>query len=198
MDFNIDLPPPEEEEIAGEREQLTGRLNRVRRLDMIVTTIIVMVTSTLLAFAVYWFTNNIKYAAISAVVYPVISVVLSLFGITTNTGFRSAAREIIELNNNLISLKPVPGSNPDIDELSSKYEEIRNYVDRVREMGRDFVNGELAVFWAWDAGTQAEAVKARSFVDQARESIKGGKEEKKQAEREKRDDDIEGFVLDDE
>ena len=193
MDFYIDAPPPTDDEIVRERDLLSEQIKGVKMKDMIVTAIIVIATSTVVAFAVYWLSDSVKYAAISASIYPLISVVLNLLGVTTNTGFRSATMQLIELNNNLINLKPVASDNPDIEDLRSKYPEIASYVDKVREMNRDFVNGELASFWEYDAGTQAKTARARNWVNKARKSReKAGKQpvEKEQ--------EFDGFVLDDE
>ena len=190
MDFYIDAPPPLQEDIDREKQLLDERIHSVKTKDMILTAIIVIFTSTVVALMVYWLTNSIKFAAISASIYPVISIVLNLFGITTNTGFRSATMRLIELNNSYISLKPVAGDNADIPDLAGKYKEIASYVEKVRASGRDFVNGELAMFWEFDAGTQAKTARARNWVNKARGSI--DMEEGEQGQ----DDDTDGFVLD--
>lgn len=194
MEFNIDLPPPEENDIIREREVVTEKLRKVHNRDLIVTSILVLVTSTIVALAVFWFSGSIKYAAIASAIYPIISVVLHLVGVTGSTGFRSAALQMVELNNSLIALKPIPGGNADIQDLSSKYESISEYVAKVEALGRDFVNAELAMFWEWDTSTQAKTARARDYVHKARESIvaeENGKEKKND------DEAIEGFVLDD-
>lgn len=189
MDFLIDQPPPSDAGIAGERELISRRIKTVKKHDLIVTSIIILLTSIVVAFVVYWLTGSIRFAAISAVTYPIISVVLSFLRIITNTGFRSATLQMIELNNSLISLKPIAEGDTDIEELCSKYKQIKNYMHKVKLMERDIVNGELAMFWEWDAGTQAKTAKARSFVNQAKKSIAIENKESASVE-------IEGFELD--
>lgn len=171
MEFRIDLPPPLQDDIAREREILSAKIRHIRKRDMIVTSILILAASIIIALAVYWLTDNLKYAAISAVVYPILSVVLNVLGITTNVGFRSVALQMIELNNNLIALKVIPGDNTDLRNLSSKYKEIAAYADKVKEMGREFVNGELAMFWEWDSSTGAKTARARSYVNRAKKSM---------------------------
>ena len=205
MEFNLDLPPPEEGEIVKEREAISDLLRKVHNRDMIVTSVLILVTSLVVALAVFWFTGSIKYAAISSAIYPVLSVVLHWVGVTGSTGFRSAALKMIELNNSLISLKPIPVDNADIPDLSSKYGKIHDYAAKVNELGREFVNAELAMFWEWDTSTQAKTAKARDYVHKARETyasdgtvkVKEAKAETK-AEVESESEAIEGFVLDDE
>lgn len=194
MEFNLELPPPDESEIIREREAVTEKLRKVHQRDMIVTSVLVLVTSAIVALAVFWFSGSIKYAAIASAIYPILSVVLHLVGVTGNTGFRSAALQMIELNNSLIALKPIAGENADIQELSSKYQKIADYVDKVKALGRDFVNAELAMFWEWDTSTQAKTARARDYVHKARESIVT---EENGNNRETDDEVIEGFVLDD-
>lgn len=62
-------------------------------------------------------------------------------------------------------------------------------MNKVRELGRDIVNGELAMFWEWDTSTQAKAAKARGYVNQAKRSIESENKESASVE-------IEGFKLD--
>jgi len=193
MEFNIDLPPPEENDIIREREVIRDKLRRVHNRDMIVTSVLILVTSGIVALAVYWFSNSIKYAAIASAIYPIISVVMHLVGVTGSTGFRSAALQMVELNNSLIALKPIPEDNHDVQELSSKYGNIADYVEKVKALGRNFVNAELAMFWEWDTSTQAKTARARDYVHKARESIVD-EENRKQTESES--EAIEGFILD--
>lgn len=199
MEFNIKLPPPEESVIIRERELVSDRLRKVHNRDMIVTSILILVSSAIVALAVFWFTSSIKYAAIASAIYPVLSVILHLAGITGSTGFRSAALQMVELNNSLISLKPIPEGNTDIQELSSKYKTIAAYVDKVNSLGREFVNAELAMFWEWDASTGAKTARARDYVNKARGTIVSeGMQEEDKAAGEDESEVIEGFVLDDE
>ena len=195
MEFNLDLPPPEESEIIKEREAISGKHRKVHNRDLIVTSILILFTSAIVALAVFWFTGSMKYAAISSAVYPVLSVVLHWVGITGSTGFRSAALKMVELNNSLIGLKPIPADNTDIQELSSKYGKIHDYAAKVNALGREFVNAELAMFWEWDTSTQAKTAKARDYVHKARETFTSDGEVK---ETEDESEAIEGFVLDDE
>lgn len=197
MEFNLDQPPPEESEIIKEREALTDTLRKVHNRDLIVTSILIIVTSAIVALAVFWFTGSIKYAAISSAIYPILSVVLHWVGITGSTGFRSAALKMIELNNSLIALKPIPADNADIQELSSKYNKIHEYAGKVNALGRQFVNAELAMFWEWDTSTQAKTAKARDYVHKARETFTSDGRVK-EIEAEAESEAIEGFVLDDE
>ncbi|MBF8268801.1 MAG: hypothetical protein HW386_510 [Gammaproteobacteria bacterium] len=171
MEFRIDLPPPLQDDIVRERDLLNTRIRQIRNRDLIVTSVLILMASIVIALAVYWLTNSLKYAAISAVIYPSLSVVLNVLGITTNTGFRSAALQLIELNNSLIALKPLSEDNIDVRNLSAKYKEIAAYTNKVKEIGRDFINGELAMFWEWDSSTGAKTARARSYVNRARKSI---------------------------
>ena len=196
MEFNLDLSPPEESEIIREREEISDKYRKVHNQDLVITAIIVLVTSAVLAFAVFWFTGSMKYAAIASAIYPVLSIVLHWVGVTGNTGFRSAALKMAELNNSLIALKPISGDNADIKELSSKYEKVAGYADKVKESGRDFVNAELAMFWEWDTSTQAKTARARDYVNRAaKESVEHVEHKETET---GSDEVIEGFVLDEE
>lgn len=190
MEFNLDVSPPGESEIIREREELTDKLRKVHNQDLILTSIIVLVTSAVVAFAVFWFTGSMKYAAMASAIYPILSVLLHWVGITGNTGFRSAAQKMVELNNSLIALKPLSSDNADIQELTAKYEKVAEYADQVKKSGRDFVNAELAMFWEWDTSTQAKTARARDYVNRAaREGVEHN-------ETETDSEVIEGFVLD--
>ena len=171
MEFRLDQQPPPQDEIDREREQLNEKIGQIRHRDLIVTSVLILLVSISIALAVYWATNSLKYAAIAAVIYPVISVLLNVFGITTNIGFRSNALQLIELNNTLIALKPLAEDNSDIQTLSSKYKEIAAYADKVQALGRGFINGELAMFWEYDSSTGAKTARARSYVNRARKSM---------------------------
>ena len=199
MEFNLDLPPPEESEIIKEREAVTETLRRVHNRDMIVSSILILITSLMVALAVFWFSGSIKYAAISSAIYPVLSVVLHWAGVTGSTGFRSAALKMIELKNSLIALKTIAADNADIQDLSSKYAKIHDYAGKVNALGREFVNAELAMFWEWDTSTQAKTAKARDYVHKARETYESdGTVKETKVEAESESEAIEGFVLDDE
>ena len=171
MEFRIDQPPPANDEIIRERQLLSAKIRHIKNRDLILTSILILFASIIIALAVYWLTDNLKYAAISAVIYPALSVVLNVLGITTNIGFRSAALQMIELNNTLIALKSIPEDNIDIRNLSTKYKEIAAYADKVKDMGRYFINGELAMFWEWDSSTGAKTARARSYVNRAKKSM---------------------------
>ena len=171
MEFRIDQPPPTQENIDRERELLTVSIGKIRHRDTIVTSVLILMSSVVIATVVYWVTSNPKYAAIAAAIYPVISFIFHVLGVTSNVGFRSAALQLIELNNSLIALKPLSEDNTDIKTLSAKYKEIAAYTDKVLAMGREFINGELAMFWEWDSSTGAKTARARSYVNRARKSM---------------------------
>jgi len=171
MEFRIDQSPPTQADIDKERELLTVGIGKIRNRDTIVTSVLVLLSSVVIAAVVYWITGNPKYAAIAAAIYPVISFIFHVLGITSNVGFRSAALRLIELNNSLIALKPLSKDNTDVKTLSAKYKEITAYTNKVQAMGRDFINGELAMFWEWDSSTGAKTARARSYVNRARKSM---------------------------
>lgn len=169
MDFTIDKAPPTDNEIAKEREFISGEVKRIKTRDTVISFIIILISSIAISFIVYWLMNSVKYAAIAAIIFPVLGIVLSISGITSATGFRSATLQLIELNNSLVALTPVSKNNDDISDLSTKYKEIDAYRKKVEGLGRDFVNGELAMFWEWDASTAAKTARARNFVDKVKQ-----------------------------
>ena len=172
MNFAIDTDPPTEEEIATEREQLRADLRRTRLRDNAISFLLIIITSALVSATVYWFSNSIRYAAIAATVFPVIGVVLTVLGIITPTGFRSAARHMIELNHQLVALNPVAvDGNEEIEKLRHKYHEVAAYLTKVQERERDLVTGELAMFWEWDATTLAKQEKKSDFIERAKHSL---------------------------
>lgn len=172
MNFAIDQDPPTEEEIATEREQLRSALRTTRMRDNAISFLLIIITSALISATVFWFTSSIRYAAISATVFPIIGVVLTVMGIITPTGFRSAARYMIELNHSMVALNPVSiDGNEEIEKLRNKYNEVSTYLSKVQERGRDLVTGELAMFWEWDATTLAKQEKKSDYFERARQSI---------------------------
>jgi predicted Co/Zn/Cd cation transporter (cation efflux family) len=172
MEFIIDKMPPTEDEVVREREYINKELKRIKSKDNIFTSILIIASSIIISFIVYWSTNNIKYAAMAAVIFPVIGTLLSIFGIITVTGFRSFASALIDLNHKLVALKPISKSDNDVIlELSKKYNIVESYRKNIEELGREFVTGELAMFWEWDTSTKAKSEKAKDFIDRARQSV---------------------------
>ncbi len=172
MEFIIDKMPPAEDEIVREREYINKELKRIKTKDNIFTSILIIASSIILSLIVYWSTNNIKYAAMATVIFPVIGTLLSIFGVITVTGFRSIALTLVDLNYELVALKPISKSDNDVIlELSKKYNVVESYSKKVEELGREFVTGELAMFWDWDTSTKAKVEKAKDFVDRAKQSV---------------------------
>lgn len=172
MNFVIDGMPPDADAITEERNQISARIKSIHRHDTIVTFILILLTSAALGAAVYWGTDNVKYAAISASVFPIIGVIMSLTGLTTATGFRSAVVRMGELNYNLVALNPVSKeSYNDIESLARKYKQVEEYINRVKNLGRDVVNGELAMFWEWDSSTQAKTARKRAMLEKAKGEV---------------------------
>jgi hypothetical protein len=172
MEFIIDKIPPTEDEIVREREYINKEIKRIKTKDNIFTSILIIASSIILSFIVYWSTHNIKYAAMATVIFPVIGILLSILGVITVTGFRSVASILIDLNHKLVALKPISKSdNEVILELSKKYNIVESYRKKIEELGREFATGELAMFWEWDTSTKAKVEKAKDFVDRARQSV---------------------------
>ena len=172
MEFIIDKMPPTEDEIVREREYINKEIRRITIKDNIITSILIIASSIILSFIVYWSTNNIKYAAMATIIFPVIGTLLSIFGIITVTGFRSFASTLIDLNHKLVALKPISKSDNDIIlELSKKYNNVESYRKIIDELSRELVIGELAMFWEWDTNTMAKSEKARDFIDRSRQSV---------------------------
>jgi len=168
MEFIIDNMPPTEDEIAQERENINKELKRIKTKDNIFTSILIIAGSIILSLIVYWSTNNIIYAAMATVVFPVIGTLLSIFGVITVTGFRSFASTLNDLNHKFVALKPISKSDKDeILELSKKYNDVDSYRKKIEELGRELVTGEMAMFWEWDTSTRAKSEKARDFVERS-------------------------------
>ena len=169
MNFIIDGTPPDTGAIMDERKQISAEMKRIRLHDTVITFVLILIMSAVISIAVYWTTENIKLAAISASIFPVIGIILSLTGLITVAGFRSAVLRMGELNYDLVALNPVSDeSNDDIETLVKKYRQVENYVSSVRELGRDIVNGELAMFWEWDASTEAKTARKRAMLEKAK------------------------------
>ena len=172
MDFLIDQEPPSLEQIEAERTVIERRMKRIRLRDNFITFTLIILTSCAIGFTVYWSTRNIRYAAIAASVFPVLGTVLAMAGLISAVGFRSAARQMIELKHRLVGLQPISAANRStIEELGGKYPQVEAYLDKVVWLGRDLVNGELAIFWEWDASTKAKRERGRDFVDKASKSV---------------------------
>ncbi len=168
MEFTIEREPPTSEEILAEQQRLNELTRRIRTRDTVITFILILITSAVFAMVVYWSTDNIKYAAVAFSVFPTIGVVLGMAGLITAVGFRSNAMQVIELKNSLVALMPVGSDNEDsIRDLCRKYPQVEVYRRRVENMGRALVNGELAMFWEWDASTGAKQAKQRAYLNDA-------------------------------
>jgi hypothetical protein len=77
--------------------------------------------------------------------------------------------QMIELNHELIALVPISGDNRDeVQKLVKKYPKVQAYVAQVEAVPRELVNGELALFWEWDATTSAKHERGRDYVEKAR------------------------------
>ena len=173
MNFTIDQTPPEEAVLSEEREHIAAQIRRIQQRDTIITFLLILTTSIAASLAVYWSTDNIKYAAIAFSVFPVIGVIMSLAGLITTVGFRSNAMRMIELRNEMIALNPVSeDSCGDVNKLSDRYAQVDIYRRKVADLDRPVVNGELAMFWEWDASTQAKTAKQRAYLESARESAR--------------------------
>lgn len=172
MNFIIDRAPPTEDEIQNERERIGKQIKRINTQDTVITFTLILVSSTVLSLVTFSYTNNVKFAAIAFSIFPIIGVVAALAGVITVVGFRSNAMRMIELRNELIALNPVSDdSMGDVRNLSEKYVQVDIYRRKVSDMGRSLVNGELALFWEWDASTQAKTAKQRAYLENAKESV---------------------------
>jgi Zn-dependent protease with chaperone function len=169
MNFDIDKAPPVEEELGEERRRIEEQIKTIKNRDTLITFLLILVTSIAIALVVYWSTGNTRYAAIAFSIFPIIGVVMSLAGLITVVGFRSNALRMIELRNDLIALNPVSEESlADVRKLGAKYAQVDIYRRKVADTGRSLVNGELAMFWAWDASTQAKTAKQRAYLESAR------------------------------
>jgi|GEM_PF-5318481 len=171
MNFVIDKAPPADEALREEREHISNQIKSIRNRDTVITFLLILLSSIGIAFAVYWSTNSVRDAAIAFSVFPVVGVIMSLAGVITVVGFRSNAQRMIELKNDLIAMNPVSeDSLDDVRNLSEKYVQVDIYRRKVDDMERPLVNGELAMFWEWDASTQARTAKQRAYLESARNS----------------------------
>lgn len=172
MKFSFDNPPPDADDIARERDRVSAQIRRIKRLDMMISMLVILVTTIVACLAVYYSTNSIRMAAITATIFPIVGIVLSLTGVISAAGFRSAARQLIELNHQMIELTPVSeNAEPDVKKLASKYLMVDDYWTKTTEMGRELVNGELALFFGFDASTMGKHDKGKDYLTQARRSI---------------------------
>ena len=172
MNFIIDRAPPTEEEVLNERERIGRQIKRINTQDTVITFTLILISSTVLSFVTFSYTDNVKYAAIAFSIFPIIGVVAALAGVITVVGFRSNALRMIELRNDLIALNSISGdSMGDVGNLSEKYVQVDIYRRKVADMERALVNGELALFWEWDASTQAKTAKQRAYLENAKETV---------------------------
>jgi len=160
MNFDLKLNPPNADEIAGERVRVSAEMRRVRRQDNLVTAFIILSVSLLIGLAVYWTTRDLRYAGVAAAIFPLIGACLSVFGVITAAGFRSAAKRMIELDHQLIALSEISeNSGGDVERLCAKYPPVARYVERVQKSQREITNGELATFWELDSSTEGRHMK---------------------------------------
>ena len=172
MKFSFDGAPPSEDEIARELERINARIRRIKRLDVMISMLVILATTIVACMAVYFTTNNVRMAAITATIFPVVGILLSLTGITSAAGFRSAARQLIELNHQMIELTPISeNAEADVKKLAAKYLVVDDYWTRTTEIGRSLVNGELALFFGFDASTLGKMDKGKDYLTQAKRSI---------------------------
>lgn len=171
MDFIIDKSPPNDEAIKLEKERILVEIKQIKQRDTLISFIFIVIISVVMAALIYWTTDNITYATVAVLAFPVLSIILNLFGIAANMGFRSAEKQLIDLNHELVALTPISDNNHDITNLSAKYKEVSDYRERTKEIGRHLVNGELAMFWEWDVSTMAKQDKAKAYVEQAKKSV---------------------------
>lgn len=172
MNVALESPPPSASTLETERQRITAEIRRISGRDTLITFILIILVSTASGMVVYWTTGNVAYAGSAAAVFPILGTVMTLLGITKVAGFRSAARQLTDLKNELISLNPVsPDSMKDVETLASRYPLIGDYQRQVVSSGRMPVNAELALYWDFDASTQAKTARGRDFLDRAREAV---------------------------
>ena len=172
MKFSFDSPPPSAKEIAREHERISGLIRRIKRLDMMISMLVILITTIVACMAVYFTTGNVRMAAITASIFPVVGILLSVTGIISAAGFRSAARQLIELNHQMIELTPVSeNAEEDVKKLAAKYLVVDDYWTKTTEMGRSLVNGELALFFGFDASTLGKMDKGKDYLSQAKRSM---------------------------
>ncbi len=173
MNFNIDKTPPSADEIASEQVAIKKELQEIRRRDTIISSLIILIVSIALSVIVYLYTENVPYALITATVIPVAGSLMALGGLVSDAGFRSAAHCIITLNNRLFALEAIAKENfTDVEKLAERYEQVQGYIDHVATLsGRGLVNGELAMFWEWDATTMGKTSRAREYMENAKRAV---------------------------
>lgn len=160
MQIDLNGTPPAAQDIAAEKTRVSATMRSVRLQDNLVTAFIILSVSLLVGLAVFWTTRSLRYAGMAAAIFPLIGACLSVFGLITAAGFRSAAKQMIELNHALIALSPISeNSRDDVDSMCAKYAPVARYVARVRDSGRELTNGELATFWELDASTAGRHMK---------------------------------------
>lgn len=172
MNFALENTPPSHNMLESERSKVSAQIRLIAGRDTLITFILIILTSLVTGLIVFWSTGNIGYAGFSAAIFPILGLLLTLTGITRGAGFRSAALRLTDLKNDLIALSPVSAdSMEDIEELCKKYPMVDTYQHQVKTSGRPPVNGELAMFWGFDASTQAKTARGRAYLDRARESV---------------------------
>jgi len=171
MIFQIDHIPPTLAALESERALVAQKIKSISLRDTIITFILIIMLSLITGLAVYWSTDNFRYAGISAAIFPLVGVTMSLLGITKAVGFRSSVRQLTDLKNEQINLNTISDSSiEDIKMLRAKYKRIEAYQTQIENEGRDLVNGELAMYWEFDASTSAKSARGRDFLDRARDS----------------------------
>ncbi len=174
MNFSIDKSPPDTDRIKAEKDLIAAEIRRISVRDMIISCAVIVTVSVALGVIVYWSTGNTVYAGLAVSLFPLLGVILSLAGITSVIGFRSAANRLSELKNDLIALSPVStDSNKDIENLRSKYQRVDIYQTNIEKTGRSPVNGELAMYWEFAASTTAKTARGRDLLGRARNALRG-------------------------
>ena len=172
MYFTLDKAPPGSEILETERQIIADQIKRISGLDTLITFILIIISSLVIGLIVYWTTGQIVKAGLSATIFPILGLILTLSGITKGAGFRSAALKLTDLKNELISLAPVSkDSIKDIETLRSKYNLIESYQKQIERINRLPVNGELAMYWEFDASTLAKTARGRDYLERARDSV---------------------------
>lgn len=172
MNFALESTPPTQQMLDSERLSVSAQIRLISGRDTLITFILIIISSAVTGMVVYWSTGNVRYAGIATAFFPILGTVLTMTGITKVAGFRSAALRLTDLKNELISLNPVSGESiKDIETLCSRYSTIDDYQKKIRASGRTPVNAELAMYWDFDASTQAKTARGRDFLDRARESV---------------------------
>jgi len=172
MNFALENTPPSQDMLESERQAVSAQIRRIAGRDTMITFILIIITSVVTGLIVFWSTGNSGYAGFAAAVFPILGLILTVTGVTRGAGFRSAALRLTDLKNDLIALSPVStDSMEDVEELCKKYSMVETYQQQVEASGRLPVNGELAMYWGFDASTQAKTARGRAYLDRARESV---------------------------